>query len=76
MDKEQLIEELAIKHNLTKKEVKEAINSQAECTAHVMKKGEAETIRWRYFGKFEVHPYRLKKLKENSNGRTLSKSVQ
>jgi len=71
MDKKDIIEHLAKKHNKTKKEVTKAVNSQSECTAHVMRRGKAESIRWPYFGKFDVHAYRLKKLKENSDGKTL-----
>jgi|GEM_PF-2979936 nucleoid DNA-binding protein len=71
MDKKDIIEFIARKHNKTLKEVRQAVNSQPECTAHVFRRGKAESIRWPYFGKFDVHPYRLKKLKENSNGKTL-----
>jgi len=75
MDRSEIIDYLAKKHNKTKKEIEKAVQSQIECIAYVMKKGGGESIRLPYFGKFDVHPYRLKKLKENSNGRTLKKST-
>lgn len=73
MTKTEIIQKLAKKHNLTYKQVEDAVQSQFKCVAHVFKRGEAEPIRLPYFGKFDVSPYRLKKLKENTNGKGLRK---
>lgn len=73
MTKERIIRDLARKHQLTYKQVEEAVQSQFKCVAHVFKRGEAEAVRLPYFGKFSVSEYRLKKLKENSNGQGLRK---
>lgn len=71
MTKEDIIKDLAKKHNLSYKQVEDAVQSQFKCVAHVFKRGKAESIRLPYFGKFFVSDYRLKKLKENNNGKGL-----
>lgn len=70
MDHKTLIEELAVKHNLTKKEVEEAVRSQSSLTEKVMRRGKAESVRWSYWGIFKVDPIRLKRFnkRENSTG--------
>lgn len=71
MKKEDIIKHLARKHNISYKQVEEAVDSQFKCVAHVFRRGRAEDVRLQYFGKFNVSPKRLKKIKENNNGQGL-----
>jgi nucleoid DNA-binding protein len=43
---------------------KEIYNSQFQFVKKTMQKGEFETIKLPYFGKFQVKPYRLQKINE------------
>lgn len=73
MTKQDIIKHLARKHKLSYEQVEEAVQSQFYCTAYVFKRGEAETIRLPYFGKFSVSPKRLENLKKNNSGQGLRK---
>lgn len=71
MDHEDLIEDIAIKKGLTKRQVEKAVRSQSSMTHYAMRRGLAEYVRWPYFGVFKVDDFRLKKVKENSGGQGL-----
>jgi nucleoid DNA-binding protein len=58
---QEIAKELGISQNLAQKIVK----TQFEFVKHTMEKGEFETVRLPYFGKFTVKPYRLQKVNEN-----------
>jgi nucleoid DNA-binding protein len=57
----EIAKELGISPNLVQKIVK----SQFEFVKVTMEKGEFETIKLPYFGKWHVKPYRLQKVNEN-----------
>jgi nucleoid DNA-binding protein len=71
MDHKKLVEDIAIKKNLTPTEVERAVRSQSSFTKAVMRRGKAEAVRWPYWGVFRVSKKRLKKVKENSGGQGL-----
>lgn len=58
---QEIAKELGISPNLVQKIVK----SQFEFVRKTMEKGEFETIRLAFFGKWMVKPYRLQKVNEN-----------
>jgi nucleoid DNA-binding protein len=62
MSQDKIIRDLAKKYDLSVKQVEEAVYSQFKFTTQVMKKGEFESVRLPYFGKFHVNPGRLKYL--------------
>jgi len=67
-DKEEIIRYLSYKHDLPFKKIEEIVNHQFKYVVKIMKKGNLETIRLPYFGKFIVNSNRVKhinKLKEN-----------
>mgnify|MGYP003114649433 CR=1 FL=1 len=69
-DKEDLIYSLANKYDLPLKKVKEIVEYQFKFVEKIMKKGDFDSIRLPYFGKFTVNPNRVKhitKLKNESN---------
>ena len=69
-NKEELIYSLANKYDLPLKKVKQMIEYQFKFVERVMKKGNFDSIRLPYFGKFTVNPKRVKhitKLKNESN---------
>lgn len=65
--KDRIIDRLSRKYSLSKKKIEKAVNSQSKFVAKVMKKGKFESVRLRFWGKYHVKPYRLKKIKEKSN---------
>jgi len=65
--KDRIIDRLSIKHSISKKKIEKVVNSQFKFVAKTMKKGDFESVRLRFWGKFEVDPYRLKKIQEKSN---------
>lgn len=76
MDKaRQIVEELADKHGISKSQAHKAVYSQFRFVRYIMEKGDAEAVRLRFFGKFDVHPKRLKKVVENSGGKGLKKKA-
>ena len=58
---QEIAKELGISPNLAQK----IVRSQFEFVRIVMERGEFETVRLPYFGKFSVKPYRLQKVNEN-----------
>ena len=69
-NKEELIYSLANKYDLPLKKVKQMLEYQFKFVENIMKKGDFESIRLPYFGKFSVNPKRVKhitKLKDESN---------
>jgi len=69
-NKEELIYHLANKYDLPLKKVKQIIEHQFEFVEKIMKKGNFDSIRLPYFGKFTVNPKRVEhitKLKNESN---------
>lgn len=66
-DKQEIIYLLANKYNLPLKDVEEIVDYQFKFIARIMKKGNFDTIRLPYFGKFTVDKNRLKHInKKNS----------
>ena len=65
-----IIHMLATKYNLPLKKIEQMINYQFKFTKRIIKKGDFDSIRIPYFGKFSVKPNRIKhitKLKNESN---------
>ena len=61
---------LATKYNLPLKKIEQMINYQFKFAKRVIKKGNFDSIRIPYFGKFSAKPNRIKhitKLKNESN---------
>lgn len=68
-NKDELIYSLANKYNLPLKKVKEIVEYQFKFVEKIMRKGNFDSIRIPYFGKFSVNPNRIKyinKLKDES----------
>ena len=68
-NKEELIYSLANKYDLPLKKVKQLIEYQFKFVEKIMKKGNLDSIRLPYFGKFTVNPKRVKhitKLKDET----------
>jgi|TARA_R100001463_G_scaffold30224_1_gene68743 nucleoid DNA-binding protein len=59
-DKKIIIQILATKYNLPLKKVEEMVNHQFKFTEKIMKKGDFDSVRLPYFGKFSVNPNRVK----------------
>ena len=69
-DKKVIIQILATKYNLPLKKVEEIVNHQFKFVEQIMKKGDFDSIRLPYFGKFSVKPKRVEyinKLKDESS---------
>jgi nucleoid DNA-binding protein len=72
MSKKLIIYKLANKYNLPLSKIKEIVDYQFKYVALIMKKGEFESIRLPYFGKFSVKKGRIKyitKLKNEKNNK-------
>tara|TARA_R110002012_G_scaffold221177_2_gene392745 strand:+ start:288 stop:524 length:237 start_codon:yes stop_codon:yes gene_type:complete len=72
-NKKDLILFLADKYNLTIKEVEKIVMHQFKFVANIMSKGNFETVRLPYFGKFSVNKKRVKfinKLKNETSKKT------
>ena len=67
-NKKDLIYFLADKYNLTIKEVERIVTYQFKFVAKIMSKGDFETIRLPYFGKFSVNSKRVKYINKLKNG--------
>ena len=68
-NKKIIIQTLATKHNLSLKKVEEIVNHQFKFVGKVMKRGDFDSVRLPYFGKFSVNPKRVEyinKLKKNA----------
>jgi len=62
MSKDLIIYKIANKYNLPLKKVKSIVEAQFDYVSKIMKKGDFETIRLPYFGKFSVNPKRVEHL--------------
>ncbi len=62
---ETIIEEISKELGISKELVNKIKRSQFKYVSDIMIKGEFETVKLPYFGKFTVKPYRLQKLNEN-----------
>lgn len=58
--KHEIIYALSNKYNLPAKVIKEIIDSQFKFTAMIIRKGNFDTVRLPYLGKFTVNPNRIK----------------
>lgn len=61
--KQELIEKLSHKYNVSLKDVEHTVNYQAKYVSQTIRDGKFEAVRLPYFGVFRVHPGRLKHLK-------------
>jgi nucleoid DNA-binding protein len=59
-DREEIIRKLSYKYDLPVKVIDNIINYQFKYIADIMKKGNFDTIRLPYFGKFAVNKNRVK----------------
>ena len=66
-NKEEIIYSLANKYNLPLKKVKQMIEYQFKFVSNVMKKGEIDSVRLPYFGKWSVNKNRVKYINELKN---------
>jgi len=66
-DRKIIIQILATKYNLPLKKVEDIINSQFKFVEKIMKEGDFDSIRLPYFGKFSVHPNRVKHINRLKN---------
>ncbi len=67
-----LIQKLATKYNLPLKKIEDIVFSQFKFVAKQIEKGNFDTIRLPYFGKFHVNKNRLKYI-QKKNGPTDNK---
>ena len=65
MNEKAILQQLATKYNLPIHKVEEAVFSQFKFTGKIIKKGEFESVRLPYFGKYHVLEGRLKFLNRN-----------
>jgi len=63
---QQIINRLAEKHDLSSKKVRQAVMHQFRFVRKIMSKGDFESVRIRYLGKFHVNPKRVEKLNQNN----------
>ena len=68
-NKKAIVQILATKYNLPLKRVEKIINHQFKFIEKIMKKGDFETIRLPYFGKFSVNKNRVKYINKLSNAK-------
>jgi len=61
---QRIINKLAKKYDLAPDTVRRVVMHQFRFVRRIMTKGEFESIRLRYFGKFHVDPKRLEKLQQ------------
>ena len=64
--KQSLIQKIATKHNLPLSKIEEIINYQFKFVASIIKKGDFESVRLPYFGKFSTKKERIKHIKNGS----------
>ena len=63
-NKEEIIYALSVKYDLSIKKVTEIVNYQFKYVTKIMAKGDFESVRLPYFGKFSVKAGRLKYIKD------------
>ena len=68
-----IIQKLATKHDLPLQKVEEAVMYQFKYSADLIKKGNFESVRLPFLGKFHVMPGRLKYLQKRNEGSDNSK---
>ena len=61
---------MAVKYDLPVKDIEEIINSQFHYVSKIMAKGDFETIKLPYFGKFTVNENRVKHINRLKNEST------
>ena len=66
-NKEEVIYYLANKYDLTIKQVEEIVNHLFKFVTKIVKKGDFDTIRLPYFGKFMVNKNRVKHINRLKN---------
>ena len=66
-NKEAIIQYLATKYNLPLEVVEDIVNYQFKFVSNIMKEGDFESVRLRYFGKFSVNPNRIKHITKLKN---------
>lgn len=64
-EEERIHQEIAKELGVSPSLVQKMVRTQFEFVKTTMEKGEFETVRLPYFGKFMVKPYRLQKVNEN-----------
>lgn len=74
-NKKDLICFLAHKYNLTVREVERVVTYQFKFVSEIMIKGNFETVRLPYFGKFSVNKKRVKYVNELKDGARNKKST-
>jgi nucleoid DNA-binding protein len=62
---EKIIQEVAKELGISQSIAQKIVRSQFQYVRKTMEKGEFETVKLPYFGKFHVKPYRLQKVNEN-----------
>ena len=70
-DRKEIIYLLADRYDLSTKQVQEIIEHQFKYVSKIMRKGDFDTVRLPYFGKFVVNPKRVKhinNLKKKKDG--------
>ena len=68
-----IIQKLATKHDMPLQKVEEAVMYQFKYAADLIKKGNFESVRLPFLGKFHVMPGRLKYLQKRNEGSDNSK---
>ena len=66
-NKEELIYKLATKYNLPISKVEEIITFQFKFVKNIMKKGDFESIRLPYFGKFSAKKERIRHINKKTD---------
>jgi nucleoid DNA-binding protein len=66
--KKEIIQRIATKHNLPLSKIEEIVNYQFKFVADIIKKGNFESVRLPYFGKFSVKAGRLKHIQNKKDG--------
>ena len=66
-NREEIIADLAIKYNLTIEEIEDIIGHQFKFVSMVIQKGDFDTVRLPYLGKFTVNKNRVKHINRLKN---------
>jgi nucleoid DNA-binding protein len=72
-DREEIIEDLSYKYDLSVEEIEDIINHQFKFVTTIMKKGDFDTVRLPYFGKFIVNKNRVKHINRLKNEKDIKK---
>ena len=67
-DKKIIIQILATKYNLPLNKIEEIVNHQFKFVSNIMKKGNFDSVRLPYFGKFSVNPKRVEYINKLKDG--------